>query len=137
MQVFFLRGHPAPDVPLLLIDVQHPSGPGRQIAVDLHEAFCHILMYRTFAYPEPFCRLPHCRICLNDIIRNLNCPFFYIFFQGKSPEHAVCTVYAPGEKAMQTTFLSLSEFYRPVVKLPPFSHQNSIFPNLYILTKVF
>ena len=47
----------------------------------------HFRMSHTLAYPKFLCRLPYCRIRLNDIICDLNRPLLDIFLQGKIPRN--------------------------------------------------
>ena len=42
-------------------------------------------MYCALADSKLLCRLSDCGIFLDDIVRNFNCPFLYIIFQGYSP----------------------------------------------------
>lgn len=46
--------------------------------------FCYYRLYRTLRYPKLLRRLPHRRILINNIIGNLDCPLFDIFFHGSS-----------------------------------------------------
>ena len=57
-----------------------------QRRVNLQETFCAVFMYRTLAYSEFLRRLSHSCLCLNNVIRNLHCPFFDVIFQDKPPK---------------------------------------------------
>jgi len=47
--------------------------------------FHYICMDCTFANPKPLCRLSHGRVFVYDVIGNLDCPLFDIFFHGVAP----------------------------------------------------
>ena len=105
MQILLLCRHPAADVPLGLVDVQHLARLRRERRVDLRKTLGDVLMYRTLADPEMFCRLPHGRIIVNDISGNLHGSFLNITFQTKSPAILVFTLYA----GLFSYILSLSD----------------------------
>ena len=94
MQILLLCRHPAADVPLGLVDVQHLARLRRERRIDLREALGDVLMYRTLADPEMLCRLPHGRVIVNDISGNLHGSFLNITFQTKTPAILVFTLYA-------------------------------------------
>lgn len=64
--------------------------------------FYHYYMYRRLTYPEFFRSLAHSRIVVNNIIGNIDCSFFNIFFHGKSPAKPVFTWYAGDLFIMQS-----------------------------------
>ena len=100
MKIFLSRSHPAPDMPLGLVHIQHLarfSGKGR---IDLEEPFGDIFMYRTFTDPKPLRRLPHSRVILYDIISNLHGSFLNVIFQKNPPANIVFTMYAGEKKVM-------------------------------------
>lgn len=47
--------------------------------------FCYIYMYCTFTDSKFFCSLTYCRIMFYNVICNLDCTFFDIFFHKNSP----------------------------------------------------
>lgn len=94
MQILLLCRHPAADVPLGLVDVQHLARLRRERRVDLRKTLGDVLMYRTLADPEMLCCLPHGRVIVNDISGNLHGSFLNITFQTKSPAILVFTLYA-------------------------------------------
>lgn len=94
MQILLLCRHPASDMPFGLVDVQHLARLRRERRVDLRKALGDVLMYRTLADPEMFCRLPHGRVIVNDISGNLHGSFLNITFQTKTPAILVFTLYA-------------------------------------------
>ena len=94
MQILLLCRHPAADVPLGLVDIQHLARFRRERRVDLRQTLGDVLMYRTLANPKMFCRLPHGRVIVNDISGNLHGSFLNITFQTKSPAILVFTLYA-------------------------------------------
>lgn len=96
MQIFLPRRHPASDMPLLLVHIKNCTHFGGHRRVELCETLCNIFMYRTLADSKFFRRLPDRRLVFNDIICNTQYPLFYIFFQGRTPEDTVFTVYERG-----------------------------------------
>lgn len=86
MQILLPGSKSSPDVPLFFIDIKNLSGSSCQRWIDLHQALGHILMYRTLADSEFLRRLPDGGIFLNDVICNIDCPFFYVSFQ-KNPSY--------------------------------------------------
>ena len=94
MQILLLCRHPAADVPLGLVDVQHLARLRRERRVDLRKALGDVLMYRTLADPEMISRLPQGRVIVNDISGNLHSSFLNITFQTKTPAILVFTLYA-------------------------------------------
>ncbi len=85
MQIFFPGRQAAPDMPLGLIYVQNLPGLSRETGINMQQAFCHILMYRTLTNSKLLRRLTHCRIVFYDIIRNVYRAFFDIILQGFPP----------------------------------------------------
>ena len=63
-------------------------------------------MYRTLTDPKLFRCLPHRRIVLYNIIRNLHGSFLNIIFQKNPPANIVFTMYA-GKKEVMPTYRSL------------------------------
>ena len=107
MKILLSRGHPAPDVTLRLVRIQHLTGfPGKG-RVDLAEPFGNILMYRTLADPELLRCLPHRRAVFYNIICNLHGPLLNIIFQKNPPANIVFTMYAGGRKVMLVYFSPL------------------------------
>ena len=107
MKIFLSRSHPAPDVTLRLVRIQHLTGfPGKG-RVDLEEPFGNILMYRTLADPELLRCLPHRRAVFYNIICNLHGPLLNIIFQKNPPANIVFTMYAGGRKVMLVYFSPL------------------------------
>ena len=91
MKIFLSRSHPAPDMPLGLVHIQHLarfSGKGR---IDLEEPFGDIFMYRTF-------------VILYDIISNLHGSLFNIIFQKNPPANIIFTMYAGVFDVMPLSF---------------------------------
>ena len=70
MQIFLSRSHPAPDMPLRLVRIQHLAGFTGKGRIDLEEPFGDILMYRTLTDPKLLRRLPHSRVIFYNIISN-------------------------------------------------------------------
>lgn len=97
MQIFLSRSHPAPDMPLRLVRIQHLAGFTGKGRIDLEEPFGDILMYRALTDPELLRRLPHSRVILYNIISNLHGSFLNIIFQKNPPANIIFTMYA-GEK---------------------------------------
>lgn len=97
MQILFPCCHPAPDVPLGLVRVQHLAGLAGKGRVDLEEPLGDIFMYRALTDPELLRRLPHSRVILYNIISNLHGSFLNIIFQKNPPANIIFTMYA-GEK---------------------------------------
>lgn len=96
MKIFLSRSHPAPDMPLRFIHVQHLSrlpGKGR---IDLEKPLSNVFMHRTLTDPELLGRLPHSRVILYNIISNLHGSLFNIILQKNPPAHIVFTMYAEG-----------------------------------------
>ena len=106
MKIFLSRSHPAPDMPLGFIRIQDLASLPGQGRVDLEEPFGDVLMYRTFADPEPLRRLHHRRIILYNIICNLHGSLFNIIFQKNPPANIVFTMYA-GVFEVMLTYLRL------------------------------
>ena len=102
MKIFLSRSHPAPDMPLGFIRIQDLASLPGQGRVDLEEPFGDVLMYRTFADPEPLRRLPHRRIILYNIICNLHGSLLNIILQKNPPANVVFTMYAGVFKVMLT-----------------------------------
>ena len=97
MKILLSRSHPAPDMPLRFIHVQHlPRFPG-QGGIDLEEPLSDILMYRTLTDPKLLRCLSYRRTIFYDIIRNLHGSFLNIIFQKNPPANIIFTMYA-GEK---------------------------------------
>lgn len=102
MQILLSRSHPAPDMPLRLIHIQHlPRFPGKG-RVDLEEPLSDIFMYRTLTDPKLLRRLPHSRVILYNIISNLHGSFLNIIFQKNPPANIVFTMYAGVFEVMLT-----------------------------------
>ncbi len=106
MKIFLSRSHPAPDVALRFVGVKHLACFPGQGWVDLEEPLGDILMYRTLTDPKLFRCLPHRRIVLYNIIRNLHGSFLNIIFQKNPPANIVFTMYA-GKKEVMPTYRSL------------------------------
>ena len=85
MQIFFPGRQAAPDMPFGLIYVQNLPGLSRETGINMQQAFCNILMYRTLTDSKFLRCLPHCRIVFYDIIRNVYRAFFDIILQGFPP----------------------------------------------------
>ena len=79
--VLFLRGKSAADVAFGFVDVQNDARLGGKGRIDLFEAFRDVLMYRRFADPEPFRRLPHRCVMLNNITGDRRRALFNIILQ--------------------------------------------------------
>ena len=94
MQILLLCRHPAADVPLGLVDVQHLARLRRERRVDLRKALGDVLMYRTLADPEMLRRLPNCGTVIYDIIGDFHGSFLNIISQKNSPAILVFTLYA-------------------------------------------
>ena len=62
--------------------------------------YCYDYMYRTLTDPKLFRCLPHRRIVLYNIIRNLHGSFLNIIFQKNPPANIVFTMYAGEKKVM-------------------------------------
>ena len=107
MKILLSRSHPAPDMTLRLVRIQHLTGfPGKG-RVDLAEPLGNILMYRTLADPELLRCLPHRRAVFYNIICNLHGPLLNIIFQKNPPANIVFTMYAGGRKVMLVYFSPL------------------------------
>ena len=100
MQILFPCRHPAPDMPLGLVRVQHFAGLASKRRIDLEKAFRDVFMYRTLTDPKPLRRLPHSRVILYDIISNLHGSFLNVIFQKNPPANIVFTMYAGEKKVM-------------------------------------
>ncbi len=97
MKILLSRSHPAPDMPLRFIHIQHlPRFPG-QGGIDLEEPFGNILMYRTLTDPKLLRCLPHRRAVFYNIICNLHGSLLNIIFQKNPPANIVFTMYAGGK----------------------------------------
>ena len=97
MKILLSRSHPAPDMPLRFIHIQHlPRFPG-QGGIDLEEPLSDILMYRTLTDPKLLRCLSYRRTIFYDIIRNLHGSFLNIIFQKNPPANIVFTMYAGGK----------------------------------------
>lgn len=94
MQIFLSRSHPAPDMPLRLVRIQHLAGFTGKGRIDLEEPFGDILMYRTLTDPKLLRRLPHSRVIFYNIISNLHGSFLNIIFQKNPPAYILFTMYA-------------------------------------------
>ncbi len=68
MQILLPRGKSAPDVALRLVDIEHLPRFCSKRRINFQKTFGDIFMYRTFAYPELFRRLPYCRVFFDYII---------------------------------------------------------------------
>ena len=97
MQILFPCCHPAPDVPLGLVRVQHLAGLPGQGRVNLEEPFGDVLMYRTLTDPKLLRCLPHRRAVFYNIICNLHGSLLNIIFQKNPPANIVFTMYAGGK----------------------------------------
>ena len=80
--ILLLRSQPAANMTLRFVNIQHDPCLRRKPRIDVDQTVRNVLVYRTFADPEPFCRLPHRRIFIYNVVRNLNCPLFDIIFHG-------------------------------------------------------
>ena len=87
LHIFVLCCQPATDVPLGLIHIQNLSGFRGKGWINLHQSLCDILMYCAFAYPKLLCSLSYSRIVFDNIIGNIDCSFFDIFFQRNTPRN--------------------------------------------------
>lgn len=85
VQVFLLCGKPSPDMPLRFVQVQHLPGLHGQGGIDLHETFCHVLMYRALADTKGLRRLSHRGIIVDDIVGNADGTLFDIILQRNTP----------------------------------------------------
>lgn len=85
MKIFLSRRHPAPDVPLGLIRVQHLAGLGGKGWIDLDEPVGDIFMYCTLTDSEFLCCLPYCSVMIDDIISDVHSSFLNIISQRKTP----------------------------------------------------
>ena len=110
MQIFLSRSHPAPDMPLRLVRIQHLAGFTGKGRVDLEEPFGDILMYRTLTDPKLLRRLPHSRVIFYNIISNLHGSFLNIIFQKNPPAYILFTTYA-GEREGIAFYFAGSNFY--------------------------
>ena len=106
MQIFLSRSHPAPDMPLRLVRIQHLAGFTGKGRIDLEEPFGDILMYRTLTDPKLLRRLPHSRVIFYNIISNLHGSFLNIIFQKNPPAYILFTMYAGGRKVMPCLVIS-------------------------------
>ena len=97
MQILFPCCHPAPDVPLRLVRVQHLAGLAGKGRVDLEKAVGNVLVHRTLTDPKLLRSLPHRRIILYYIYGNLHGPLLNIILQKTPPANIVFTMYAGGK----------------------------------------
>lgn len=88
MHIFFFGCHTAPDMSFGFVHIKNFSCAFCQTGIDQHEAFRHILMYRTLTDPKLFRSLTDGSVMLYNIIRNAYRPLFNIFLHMNSPQKA-------------------------------------------------
>lgn len=104
MQIFFSRCHSTSYMTLCFIHIKYFSCLTCKWWIDLLQTFCNIFMYRTLRHSKLFCRLPNCRLILNNIIRNLHRALFDIIFH-KNPLHSLFLQFMQGNKSICGLFL--------------------------------
>ena len=70
MQVFFFSSQSTTNMTLRFVNVQHFSGLFCKSRIDIQQPLSYIFMNCRFADTKFFCRLPHRRIVVYDVICN-------------------------------------------------------------------
>ncbi len=88
--IFFACGKTAADMPLLLVDVQHPPHLFIQCRIRFFQSVGHIHMYGRFTDSEFLCSGTHGRFVFDDIFTEFNGSLFDNSFQKNKPP---CRIY--------------------------------------------